>query len=336
MEQKSVNLGQQEYLPGKKILITGITGLLGSYLAKKLAGHAELSGLKRAGSSTKLLGDLSEKIKWHEGDITDVELLAEACRDQDLVVHAAGLVSFDDSKKEALLQTNAYATACLVDALLSVGHTKLVFISSVAALGRDDSGVPIDENKKWVNSEWNTPYAISKHLAELEVWRAAQEGLEVMIFNPSVLLGKVTDLRSSSQIYSYVMDENKYYPRGNVNYIDIRDAVDIMVQLMDQGKWNERYIISKESLPYKDFFAEMARVFGKKAPKWPLSHWLSLLLVSWASWMNRFTKNKIPISRQTIRSAQSKIVYDNSKVKKMTGYTFTPFEETLRWALEKT
>ncbi|NHE56841.1 NAD-dependent epimerase/dehydratase family protein [Cyclobacterium plantarum] len=320
----------------KKILITGITGLLGSYLAKKLAGEAQLSGIKRPGSSTHLLGGLAENINWYEGEITDVEMLAEACSEQDLVIHSAGLVSFDDSKKEALLKTNTYATACLVNALLTLKKPKLVFISSVAALGREGNDSPINEEKKWVNSKMNTPYGISKHLAELEVWRGAQEGLQVMVFNPSVLLGKVEDERSSSQIYRYVLDENRYFPLGNVNYIDIRDAVNIMVQLIDRGEWNERYIISKESLSYETFFREMAAVFGKKAPQKPLSNWLSSLVVSWASFQNRFSNNKIPISRQTIRAAQSRIVYDNGKIKNITGFSFTPLRDTLQWAMDKT
>lgn len=317
-------------------MITGITGLLGSYLAKKLASEAQLSGIKRPGSSKRLLGGLAEDIHWKEGEITDVEFLAEACRDQDIVIHAAGLVSFDDSKKEALLQTNTYATACLVNALISLKKPKLVFISSVAALGREGNELPINEEKKWVNSELNTPYAISKHLAELEVWRGAQEGLQVMVFNPSVLLGKISDARSSSQIYRYVLDENKYYPKGNVNYIDIRDAVDVMVHLIDKGEWNERYIINKESLSYEIFFSEMAAVFGKKAPEKPLNSWLSGLVLSWASLKNKFSKNKIPISRQTIRAAQSKVVYDNSKIKNITGFPFTPLKDTLQWAMDKT
>ena len=80
----------------KKILITGITGLLGSYLAKSHAGKAQISGLKRQNSSTRLLGNLASQINWYEGEITDVELLIEACKDQDLVIHAAGMVSFDE------------------------------------------------------------------------------------------------------------------------------------------------------------------------------------------------------------------------------------------------
>lgn len=319
----------------KKILITGITGLLGSYLARSLSGKAFISGTKRAGSNTDLLGSLAASIHWYEGEITDVEMLTEACKDQDLVIHSAGLVSFDDSKKEALLKTNAQGTACLVNAMLPLGQKKLVFISSVAALGRQENQLSINEEQKWINSELNTPYGISKHLAELEVWRGAQEGLQVMVFNPSVLLGKITDERSSSQIYRYVLEGNRYYPQGNINYIDIRDAVAVMLYLMEEGEWNQRYIISKESLPYREFFREMALVFGKKAPGIALSNWMAGWVIRWSRIHNWFSKNKLPISRQSLRSAQTRVGYDSSKIKEATGYSFTPLKDTFEWAMEK-
>ena len=318
----------------KKILITGITGLLGSYLAKSYAGKAMISGLKRANSSTKLLGELSKQINWYEGEITDVELLIEACKDQDLVIHAAGLVSFDDSKKEALLETNAQGTACLVNAMLATECDHLVFISSVAALGRENN-LNINEDQKWINSDLNTPYAISKHLAELEVWRGAQEGLEVIVFNPSILLAKIDDERSSSQIYKYVSEGNRYYPLGDINYIDIRDAVGLITSLISSGPWGDRFIINKETIPYQSFFEEMAAVFKLPAPNKPLNNWIAKIVVNWSLFYNYFAKNKIPISRQTIQSAQTKIKYDNTKIRELTNYSFTPLAETFKWAVSK-
>ncbi|MEX2511357.1 MAG: NAD-dependent epimerase/dehydratase family protein [Cyclobacteriaceae bacterium] len=315
-----------------KILITGITGLLGSYLAKYFSGKAEIFGLKRPGSNVGLLGDLSEKIQWFEGDINDFQLMEDACSGMDVVIHAAGMVSFENSGKEELLKTNTYGTSNIVNAMLSIGGGKLVFISSVAALGREAGHRVINEDFKWSNSELNSPYAISKHLAELEVWRGAQEGLQVMVFNPSVLLGKVSDHRSSSEIYQFVIQGNDYYPLGNINYIDIRDAVEIMGALIDFGRWNERYIISKESLPYQTFFREMAEEWNMNPPKKPLSGWAATLALAWASVHNLFSKEKLPLNRQKLMLAQTKIAYDNSKIQSLLNQRFIPLKETFLWA----
>ncbi len=315
-----------------KVLITGITGLLGSYMAKYYSDKADLFGLKRKDSDLGLLGDLVKVIQWYEGDINDFELMEEATLGKDLVIHAAGMVSFDSHMMDALLIANTHGTTNLVNAMLSHGGGKLVFISSVAALGKEEGNLSIDEDHKWSNSEMNTPYAISKHLAELEVWRGAQEGLQVMVFNPSVLLGKIADRRSSTEIYQYVIKGNKYYPLGNINYIDIRDAVKIMGALIGKGNWNERYIISKESIPYKDFFEELADVLGLKAPDTPLSAWIATLAVRWAGVYNLFAKQKLPLNRQTIRSAKMTTGFDNGKIMKHLNYRFVPLRQTLEWA----
>ncbi|MEX0883093.1 MAG: NAD-dependent epimerase/dehydratase family protein [Cyclobacteriaceae bacterium] len=315
-----------------KILITGITGLLGSYMARYFSGKAEIFGLKRPGSNVDLLGELSEKIHWFEGDINDFQLMEDACSGMDFVIHAAGLVSFENSGKEELLKTNTYGTTNIVNAMLSIGGGKLVFISSVAALGREAGHLVINEDFKWSNSELNSPYAISKHLAELEVWRGAQEGLQVMVFNPSVLLGKISDRRSSSEIYQFVLQGSNYYPLGNINYIDIRDAVEIMGPLIELGKWNERYIISKESLPYKVFFSLMAEILGIPPPKKPLSGRVAYLALAWASVRNLFSREKLPLNRQKLMLAQMKIAYDNSKIQSLLSHRFIPLKETFHWA----
>ena len=317
-----------------KVLITGITGLLGSYIAKYYSEKAEIFGLKRKSSDLGLLGDLAKVIQWYEGDINDFQLMEEASAGKDLVIHAAGLVSFDSHMMDALLIANTHGTTNLVNAMLSHGGGKLVFISSVAALGKEEANLSIDEEHKWSNSEENTPYAISKHLAELEVWRGAQEGLQVMVFNPSVLLGKIADQRSSTEIYQYVIKGSKYYPLGNINYIDIRDAVKIMGALIEGGNWNERYIISKESVPYKDFFGELADVLGINAPDTPLSTWIASLAVKWATVYNIFAKQKIPLSRQTIKLAQMTTGFDNGKIMKHLNYRFASLRKTLEWANE--
>jgi nucleoside-diphosphate-sugar epimerase len=321
-----------EYQP-MKIIITGVTGLLGSYLARAFSDKGELFGLKRPTSDQRLLGELADQITWYEGDINDLSLLEEAFRDKDLVIHAAGLVSFDEKDNEKLLMTNTQGTTNVVNAMLSSGGGHLVYISSVAALGRDHEHLRLNENSKWSNSELNTPYAISKHLAELEVWRGSQEGLNVMVFNPSVLLGKISDVRSSAGIYKYVLEGNKYYPKGSINYVDIRDAVEIMACLVEKGRWNERYIINKECISYKLFFEKMAEVFDKKAPSKPLNGMMSSLAVGWVKLYNLFGSRPIALNRQMLQLAQLKISYDNQKIQQILDHRFIPVTDTFRWAI---
>jgi len=315
-----------------KILITGITGLLGSYLAKELQGMGEIHGLRRINSTLELLGNLKNQIHWHIGDITDYESLETAFEGMDLVVHSAGLVSFSPRDGKKLLAVNTQGTANVVNVMLDKGIKRLAFISSVAALGREAEMSVINETYKWVTSDLNTPYGISKHLAELEVWRGSQEGLEVMVFNPSIILGKVSDDRSSSAIYQYVLQENAYYPQGSINYIDIRDTVQLVRSLMEKAPWNERYILNAATISYRRFFELMAKVFKKKAPDKELTDNILNLALLWTKLTNIVRKKPLTLNRQTARVAQQNISFDNGKVQSVLKHNYISLQETLVWA----
>lgn len=315
-----------------KILITGITGLFGSYLAKEFAALGEIHGFRRNNSSLRLLEGLGFPITWHEGELSDIESLEAALEGMDLVVHAAGKVSFDSKDEEILHRINVTGTANLVNAMLNIGVNKLIHISSVAAIGRSPELMHLDENFKWVESPLNTDYGISKYLAELEAWRGEQEGLDLIVVNPSILLGKISDDRSSSDIYHYVLEENSYYPKGDLNYIDVRDAAKQVRELVEKGVWGERFILNKERISYKEFFEKMASAFGKKAP----SKSVSPLLLSAAVFINTILRkvglSKSPLNKKTAMISQQKVYFDNTKVNKLLGSGYYSLDETLDWS----
>ncbi|WP_373496652.1 SDR family NAD(P)-dependent oxidoreductase [Aquiflexum sp.] len=315
-----------------KILITGATGLFGSYLVKKFAQVGSIFALKRKSSSDKLLGDDASMINWIEGDILDPISLETAMEGIDMVIHVAGLVSFEPKDEDKLMEVNVTGTANVVNAMLEKGVKKLIHVSSVSALGRTVDTLTYDENSKWTASKFNTPYAISKYRAELEVWRGVQEGLQAMVIMPSVILGKITDDRSSTRIYHYVLEENKYYPQGTVNFIDVRDAVEITFQLYQKEQWNERFILNHKTIPYKDFFEEMAKAFGKNPPTKKLkSYQLRMALI--AVGIARLLKlTKSPLNKQTALISQLEIYLENKKVNSLLNFRYTPLEQTFKWA----
>ncbi|MBN3581670.1 NAD-dependent epimerase/dehydratase family protein [Algoriphagus aestuarii] len=315
-----------------KILITGITGLLGSYVAKEFSSLGEIHGLKRSTSSLRLLEDADFPIHWHEGSLSDVDSIDQALEGIDLVIHCAGLVSFMSKDEDRLFEVNVTGTTNLVNAMLYSGTKKLIHVSSVAALGRNPEQKTVNENQKWVESPFNTKYAVSKYMGELEVWRGEQEGLDILVVNPSILLGKVQDERSSTSIYSYVLKNSTYYPKGSINYLDVRDAATLMRKLFEKGSWGNRFILTNESIKYRDFFNQMALAFGKKAPSKPVTDFLlkiGLLALSLGRSLG-LTKN--PLNKQTAMISQQDITFENKKIKELLNYPYIPLKETFLWA----
>ncbi|QDH78353.1 NAD-dependent epimerase/dehydratase family protein [Echinicola soli] len=317
-----------------RILITGITGLFGSYLAREFCAIGEIHGLKRPSSSTKILEDIEEQITWHEGDINDYQSLQRAFKGMDLIIHAAGLVSFSKKDKNQLLKVNYEGTTNVVNVMLALGIKRLVHISSVAALGRTPDQQTVNENHKWVDSPWNTPYAISKYLGELEVWRGVQEGLEALVVNPAVLLARESETRSSAEIYRYVAEGNRFYPKGDINFIDIRDAASITYQLYRDNQWEERFILSKGSLSFQAFFTTMAETMDRQPPKIAVNNFMITLATTWGQIKQLFGLKPL-LNKQTAMVAQLPITFDNQKVNKLTGYQYRSLKETFQWAVNK-
>ncbi|WP_425636555.1 NAD-dependent epimerase/dehydratase family protein [Algoriphagus yeomjeoni] len=315
-----------------KILITGITGLFGSYLAKEFASLGEIHGVRRASSSTRLLDGVQFPITWHEGKLSDIESLEEAMAGMDLVIHAAGKVSFDAGEKDSLYRINMTGTTNVVNAMLNTGVKKLVHVSSVAAIGRSPELTQLDENFKWVETPLNTDYGVSKYLAELEAWRGEQEGIDLIVVNPSILLGKISDDRSSTDIYHYVIDENSYYPKGDLNYIDVRDAAHQVRVLVDKEVWGQRFILNKESISYKEFFEKMALAFGKKAPSTAVSPTMLKVAVIFNTIFRKLGLSKSPLNKKTAMISQQKVFFDNSKVNKVIGTPYHSLEDTFEWS----
>jgi dihydroflavonol-4-reductase len=314
------------------ILITGITGYFGSHLAQEFSQIGKIHGLKRTSSVKNLLENISFPIHWHEGDLNDFDTLIEALHGIDLVIHAAGLVSFKKNDADNLHLINCQGTANLVNAMLSSGVKRLVHVSSVAAIGRTKEVVFYDENFKWTDSDLTTDYGLSKYLAELEVWRGEQEGLLTLVVNPSVLLGKAGYLKSSGSIYRIISNKSLFFPKGNLNYIDIRDAAQITRLLVEKNVWSERFILNKESIPYRDFLSLASIIFNKRSPKIPLADWIIEVLFPIIGFFNMLGVSKNIMSKKVMLSAQKSVYYSCSKVHAVLNFKYRTLEDTLKWA----
>lgn len=314
------------------ILITGITGYFGAHLAQEFSGLGKIHGLKRPNSNLDLLQKATFPIVWHEGDIADLDSLMDAMSGIDLVVHAAGMVSFATKDEDQLYQVNSLGTAQVVNAMLSTGVKRLVHISSVSAIGRTTEVKEYNEDFKWIDSPLNSGYAISKYWAELEVWRGEQEGLEPIVVNPSVLLGKTNYPKSSGTLYNYLLQEPIFYPKGSLNYIDIRDAARITRLLVEKNAWGERFILNKESQSYQHFFTQVAKALGVKAPRIPVSNGMLKLFLPFLSLFKWIGLSKSQLSSQMAKNSQMKINYSNSKIQAFLDFKYRSLEETLDWA----
>lgn len=311
------------------IVITGATGLLGSIIAQKLKDfNYPLRGLRRANST---LPKHLEAIEWYEADLTDIASLEKSFEGADLVIHAGALVSFDPRDKHKLYQINVEGTSNVVNSCLNVGVPRLIHISSVAALGRQKGVTTVDENSKWVDSNLNSDYAESKYFAELEVFRGREEGLQIDIINPSIILSRSDWSKSSSQLFRYVWKQTPFYTDGVVNYVDARDVAETVFKIIGRTATGERFIASAGSIPVKELLQKIATHLNKKAPSIRVPEPLISVAAVLEYLRSRLTGSEPIVSVQSARSANEKFIYNNYRTKTELGITFTDLEETLKW-----
>ncbi|RYY90203.1 MAG: NAD-dependent epimerase/dehydratase family protein, partial [Chitinophagaceae bacterium] len=231
------------------ILVTGGTGFLGAYILKELVLRGEpVRAIRRTAKLPFFIEkEILDKVEWVEGDILDVLSLADAMQGVDRIVHAAALVSFHAQDRRRLLQVNRDGTANVVNVALEEGVRRIAYVSSVAALGRTREGGLVDETRKWAENKSNTQYAVSKHLAEMEVWRAFSEGLEGVIVNPSTILGYGDWHQSSGAIFRNAWNGFPWYTEGVNGFVGVEDTARATVELLLGDSNEQRYIINGDN-----------------------------------------------------------------------------------------
>lgn len=315
------------------ILITGGTGFFGSYIIKALV---EKGFIVRALRRSRKLpfyipADTLAAVEWVDGDILDVVSLEEAMRGISTVIHAAAIVSFHKRDKDLMQQVNVDGTANVVNIALEQQVSRLIHISSVAALGRTATGGSVDEEKKWEESKLNTDYARTKYRAELEVWRGVSEGLDAVILNPSTILGFGDWNSSSCAIFKNIYEEFKWYAPGINGFVDVEDAARAVVAVLESNINGQRLIINGDNWAFKKLMDCIADNFGKKRPVRKTTPFL--LDIAWRmEGLKSFFSNKKPLlTRESARIAISKTYFENTRLlSAIPGFSFTPLDEAIR------
>ncbi len=317
------------------VLVTGANGLIGSFICKTLLKNGfKVRALVRESSDLRLLTEIKEEIEWVEADVFDLLKLEQAMQGVEVIIHSAAMISFHKKDHEIMLKTNVEGTANIVNLASRLGIKKIVHVSSVAALGRTKNVETIDENNKWENSSYNTGYAISKYLAELETWRAQEEGLNVVVINPSIVLGPGDWDRGSTRLFKYVWDNRRFYTKGAMNYVDVRDVAEVVGRLIEADISGERFILNAGNISYKDIFGLIAQRFGKRAPHIAANKFLLNLVVFYSQIKSFFTGDKPLVSRESANMAVLSFYYDNRKLQNTLNFRFRSLEDTLDWTCQ--
>jgi len=323
------------------VFVTGASGFVGAHLVYALLQkNYAVTALVRSPENLDAFHALSplypgvstQNVNWVTGDLLFPEGWLNAVADADAVFHAAALVSFSAKDRHLLMETNVKGTTHIVNACLQCNQKPLIYVSSVAALGRSEEEVT--EHTPWVDSGRNTDYAVSKYLAEQEVWRGVEEGLNAVIINPCVILGPGNWDETSLTIFKKASKGMTYYPTGSNATVDARDVAICLVKLVNGSFSNDRFLCIGTNQSIQQLFTEIASQSKAKVPKSLISKKWLVFISRISSPFYRLMGKKSPLSMDTINSAYKNLKYDNSKIIQATSHDFYSLQETVRNTLK--
>lgn len=235
-----------------------------------------------------------------------------------------------------MYHVNIEGTRNVVNTALENNVPRIIYISSVAAIGRKLTEATVNEKAQWEDSKANTHYAISKFKAELEVWRGFAEGLEGVILNPATILGYGNWNQSSSGIFKSAYNQFKWYTNGVNGFTDVEDVARAAVMLLKSQITEERYIVCNDNWPFRKLFDTMADHFGKKRPYKEATPFLSAVAWRLEKLKSLFSGQKPLLTKESAKVANSFTRFNNEKLlKALPEFAYTPLEETIQKACSK-
>ncbi len=320
------------------ILIIGGTGLVGSHLI--LECYRENLKLRVTYRSVEKLNSLKYHLKknylmklsylnsidWVHVNLNDIISLDEAVRGVDFVYHCAAKVSLADYDKDELIKTNIEGTSNVVNICLKHKVKKLLYLSSISSIGAENNVKIINESHSWDDNRNFTLYAHSKNASELEVWRGSQEGLNVIIVNPGLILGDNLNNSSMKKILKIANSNFFFYPTGKVAIIDIDDVSRILMLLLNSSVKNERFILVSENIDQRILFDKFRLSIGKRKTFFPLTKFLLNFFLIVETILNNLGIRKRFMSQAIIQTLCSKQIYDGSKVSRLLSFEYKEFK----------
>lgn len=323
------------------VLVTGGTGLVGAHLLIHLLEKGEnVRAIYRNPDSikkTKALFLLYKKealydsIQWIQGDVLNIPALENAFQGIECVYHCAAMISFDPKEEELVRKTNIEGTANIVNFCLTKNIKKLCHVSSIAALG----DLPEHESVITEETEWNpekphSDYAISKYGSEMEIWRAQQEGLQVVIINPGVIIGPGFWNQGSGEFFTRVKNGLSFYTKGLTGFIAVSDVATIMYQLMKSPIHGERFTLISQNVIFQDLLNSIADALKVKRPKYHATPFMMNILsrLDWIASNIFFQKRQL--SKSSARSSYTTDLYSNEKIKNALNFTFIDVHDYIK------
>jgi dihydroflavonol-4-reductase len=310
--------------------VTGGTGFVGAHVVRALLRRGRTVRCLVRPSSR--LGNLEElPVEIMPGDVTDPASLARAMAGARTVFHCAADYRLSARDPREIYAANVEGTRNVLAAASEIGAEKVVYTSSVGALGLNRDGTPGNEETPVEPGSLIGHYKKSKHLAERVAEECAAKGLPVVIVNPSTPVGEM-DIKptpTGQMIVDFMNRGMPAYVETGLNLVDVRDVAEGHVLAAEKGRIGEKYILGNRNMTLKEIFDALSRLTGIRSPRVRLPHWVPLAAAAVDTLASRLIGRQPRVPLEGVRMSRHTMFFDTGKAVRELGLPQTPVEEAL-------
>lgn len=317
------------------VLVTGGTGFVGANLVRELLKDgARVRVLVRPRSHRRALEGCDVEVV--EGDLLDPTSLKRAAAGVPIVYHVAADYRLWAPDPEALYRANVEGTRHVLSAAADAGARRVVYTSTVGALGIPKDGAPGTETTPASLTDMVGPYKRSKFLAERVAEEWAGRGLPVVIVNPSAPVGAwdVKPTPTGQMIVDFLGGKMFASLDTGLNLVHVRDVARGHILAAERGRVGEKYILGNQNLSLMDVFLMLARLTGVAAPRlripYPVAWLAAASMEGWA----RVAGGEPRVPLTAVRMARKRMYFDAGKAVRELGLPQTDPETALGDAVE--
>ena len=316
-------------------LVTGGTGFVGAHVVRALLARGrEVRCLARPASPRSNLAGLPVEIV--AGDVTDMASVSRAVAGCRVVYHCAADYTLDAPDPAALFAVNVGGTENVLRAAAAAGAERIVYTSSVGALGLGRNGEPAAEETPVDPRTLVGAYKRSKHAAERAALAAAGGGAPVVVVNPSTPVGEL-DIKptpTGRMIVDFCNRRMPAYVDTGLNLVDVRDVAEGHVLAAERGRVGERYILGNRNMTLREILEMLSEITGIPAPRVRLPHWVPLAAAAGERVLSRVRRRPPAISLDGVRMSRHRMFFDPAKARRELGLPSSPVEDALARAVE--
>jgi dihydroflavonol-4-reductase len=315
-------------------LVTGGTGFVGAHVVRALLARGRsVRCLVRPSSRRTNLEGLDVEIA--TGDVTDPASLSRAIASVENVYHCAADYRLYTTDPSALRAANVQGTDNVMRLASYAGVRRVVYTSSVGALGLSSNGTPANESTPVAADSMIGHYKRSKFEAERVVEGWAAKGLPVVIVNPSTPVGEydVKPTPTGRMIVDFLNRRMPAYVETGLNLVDAKDVAEGHLLAAGRGRIGEKYILGNRNMTLKEILDTLAGLTGLPSPGMRLPHWIPLAAAAVDTFAARWTGRTPRVPLEGVRMSRHKMFFDSGKAVRELGLPQTPVEDALARAI---